>query len=147
MATTMAKRASMPTWFFWAGIALVLWGLMGIAALIAHVSVDEAALAKMPPADAAAFRALPGWFAIDFAIGTIASVLGAVALVRGARWAAPISLIALAALLVQFGYVFVATDTLARQGATAAILPAVIIAAASGQLWLARTGAARGWLR
>ena len=146
MATTMPLPTGRPRWFFWSAVALLLWALIGVAALIAHLLIDEAALGQMPPADAAAFRALPWWFAFDFALGTIASLLGAAALVRGRKNAVQLSLIGLAALIVQFGYVLAFTDLIARKGVGATVLPVLILFVASVQLWLARTASARGWL-
>jgi len=137
----------MPRWYFWAGIALFIWSLAGIAAFVAHLSVDAATLAKMPADDAAGFRALPGWFVYAFALATIPAVLGAVALLARRGWAVPLYALALIGALIQFGYVLGLTDLLARKGASAGVLPAVIVALAIFSLWLARRGVARGWLR
>lgn len=136
-----------PRWFWAAALALLLWSMAGIAAFGAHLSVDDAALARMPADDAAAFRALPNWFVYAFALATLPALLGAVALLARRRWAVPLYALALLGAVVQFGYVLGATDLLARKGAGAAVLPGIIIALALVSLWLARHGQARGWLR
>lgn len=74
-------------------------------------------------------------------------MLGAVALLARRAWAVPLYTAALIGALIQFGYVLGATDLLARKGGGAAVLPAIIIVLGVGSLWLARYGAARGWLR
>jgi hypothetical protein len=139
---TSPKR---PGWFIILVSVLILWGLAGCASFYGQMLMR-------PPMgddwDRAFVAGLPGWFFWDYAVAVIAGLLGSVALLarRGIAW--PLSLLSLVAVVVQFGYVFLATGLLAHKGAVATIpFPAFIIGMAVVQLWLASHARNRGWVR
>lgn len=100
-----------------------------------------------PPGRVAFFRALPAWFAWDYAVATGASLAGAIALLRRSRLAMVLYAVSLAAVVVQFGYVFLATDLIAHKGAAATVpFPAFIAAIGVLQIAVARIALRRGWL-
>jgi len=142
---TTAKR---PGWYIILVGVLILWGLAGCAAFYVHVAYGPAIDPAATDWDRAYFAALPAWFAWDYAVAVAAGLLGSIALLARSRLAGPLYLLSLAAVLVQFGYVFFATGLLAHKGAAATVpFPAFIVAMAILQLWLARYARDRGWVR
>ena len=139
------RDTTAPRWFMPLAILLVLWSLIGCAACFMQVVTGNVPGAA--PEDLALVRAMPLWFNLDYVIATLASLAGAVALVTKSRVALPLFVISSIAVVLQFGYVFAATDSLARKGASAAALPIVIIAIALFEIWLASRARRRGWLR
>ncbi|MEG3049898.1 MAG: hypothetical protein RR792_06910, partial [Thermomonas sp.] len=84
---------------------------------------------------------------VPFAIATIGGVLGSLGLLLGKRWAVPVLLLSLLAILAQFGSIYAITPTWALTGIAGAVLP-LCIALFGLFLWhYARKAAARGWLR
>ena len=145
MAANMRHRA--PAWFRVLAGVLVLWGLLGLWALYMHVTLGPAANPQATDWDRAYYAGLPGWFTPVYAAAVVGGLLGSVALLLRARLALPLYLVSLAAVVVQFGWVFAATDLLARKGAAATVpFPLVILAVALFQLWLARHARRRGWI-
>lgn len=137
-----------PTWFTATAILLLLWALAGVAACAGHVMAGEQMAAAQGEWDVAFFRALPAWFAWDYAVATGASLAGAIALLRRSRLAAVLYAVSLAAVVVQFGYVFMATDLIAHKGAAATVpFPAFIAAMGVLQIAVARLALRRGWVR
>lgn len=136
-----------PRWFVIVATVLLLWALAGVASFAAHVLVGEKLAADQGAWDLAFHRALPAWFAWDYAAATLASLAGAVALlVRSGRavWLYGVSLLAV---VIQFGYVFTATDLLAHKGAAATVpFPAFIVLMGVLQIVLARLAGRRGWV-
>lgn len=136
-----------PTWFKVVAVLLLLWALMGVAACAGHVMAGEQLARAQGEWDLAFFRALPAWFAWDYAVATGASLAGAIALLRGARLAVALYVVSLVAVVVQFGYVFGATDLLAHKGAAATVpFPAFIAVMGAVQIAVARMAAHRGWV-
>ena len=140
-----AKR---PGWFIILVAVLILWGLAGCAAFYVHLEYGPGIDPAATDWDRAYYAALPKWFTWDYAIAVWAGLFGSIALLARSRVAGPLYLLSLIAVLVQFGYVFLATGLLAHKGAAATVpFPAFIVAMAVLQLWLARYARDRGWVR
>ena len=128
------------------GIILLLWNLMGAAAFIMQYSADFSQLAKTDPYTARIFAHMPGWAWTAYAVAVGAGTLGAILLLLRKAAAAPLFLLSVAAVVVQFGYSFLGTDLLSVKGVTAVIFPAVILVIALFQWLYARSMAAKGLL-
>jgi hypothetical protein len=124
---------------------LVLWGLLGCLVFCAHATLSP------QRGDAPSFwnweyyQAVPRWFLVDYAIGVGASLLGSLAMLRRSRKANILYVVSLAAVIVQFGYLF-ATGGLSGP-VQAFVIPAFILGVAIFQIWLAGMATRRGWLR
>ena len=144
MNNTPSQR---PTWFIATAVILLLWALAGVASFAAHVFVGEEMAAKQSEWDLAYFRALPAWFAWDYALATLAALAGAVALLMRSRISVPLYALSLVGVVIQFGYVFAGTDLLAHKGAAATVpFPLFIALMGVVQIVLARMAAKRGWV-
>ena len=140
----MTKR---PGWFMILVVVLILWGLAGCASLWAHVTLGPKIHPQATDWDYAYYAALPVWFVWDYAVAVGAGLLGSIALALRSRWAVALYLVSLIAVVIQFGYVFLATDVLAHKGAAETVpFPAFIVAMAVFQLWLAHSARKRGWI-
>lgn len=129
------------------GTVLLLWNLMGVAALVMQYGADLDQLARTDPDTARAFAAMPLWAWAVYAIAVGAGTLGAIALLMRKAVAASLFLLSLIAVIIQFGYTFLGTDLLHIKGWTAAVFPAVIFLIAVGQWLFARSMAIRRVLR
>ncbi len=145
----MASMNTKPAGWFWAVSALlVLWDAAGVFAFYAHVALGEAGLAAMSNYDRQAYLALPGWFNWAFAAATWPALIGSIALLLRSRFALPLYLVSMVGVIVQFGWVFGATDLIAVKGAAATVpFPLFIFVLAGVQIWFARMATQRGWLR
>ena len=72
--------------------------------------------------------------------------LAALALLFRSVLAVPLAAISIVAILVQFGWLFAATDIIAAKGVFVTYFPAVILAIGVFALWLARRARARRWI-
>jgi hypothetical protein len=141
-------RQSPPRWFAVVATALILWGLAGIFAFYSDVMMNESRLAAMAPYDRQLFEARPGWFIWVYGAAVWAALAGSIALWARRRLARPLYIVSLVAVVIQFGWVFLATDLIAAKGAAQVVpFPVVILAASLFQLWLATRASRRGWLR
>ncbi len=136
-----------PAWFKPVAIVLLLWAIAGVASFAAHVFAGEKMAAEQGAWDLAYYRALPGWFAWDYGVATLAGLAGSVALLMRSRHAVALYVVSLAGVVIQFGYVFLGTDLLLHKGAAATVpFPAFIALMGAVQIAVARTAARRGWI-
>ncbi len=124
---------------------LVLWGLLGCLVFTVHANVSPERAGEPTFWNWEYYQAVPRWFLVDYAIGVGASLLGSLAMLRRSRKANVLYVISLAAVIVQFGYLF-ATGVLSGPLQAFAI-PAFILAVAIFQIWLAGMATRRGWIR
>lgn len=140
---SVAKRLG---WFIILVGVLILWGLAGCASFYAHVQYGPAIDPNATDWDRAYFAALPGWFNIDYATAVGAGLLGSIALLARSKAAGLLYVVSLIAVLIQFGYVFFATDLLAHKSVAMTVpFPAFITAMAILQVWLAGYARDRNW--
>lgn len=93
------------------------------------------------------YAAFPVWYNAVYAVATGAGLLGALALLTRSVLARPLFLNSLVAVIVQFGWLFVATDLIAVRGAANVVpFPVVIAAIAAFGVWLSSDARRRGWI-
>ncbi|QCO66818.1 sugar transporter [Luteimonas yindakuii] len=144
MATTAMKT---PASVWIVGTLALLWNLVGVAAFVMQLAMPAEALQAMPPEQRSVYEATPGWIYLFYGVATIGGVLGAIGLLLRRRWAAPVWLVALVALLLQVVASYAVTPAWTVSGASGLAFPVVLLVIACA-LWLfARHLAERGVLR
>ncbi|SEJ94470.1 hypothetical protein SAMN05518849_1209 [Sphingobium sp. AP50] len=118
---------SAPRSFILIAIAFLLWNLMGVASFVMQYLMDLNALEKSDPGGAKIFAAMPAWLWLDYAVAVLAGTGGAITLLLRRRVAVPLFLLSLIAVVVQFGYVFIATDIIAIKGVVVAMAFPILI--------------------
>lgn len=118
-------------------IALFVWNLVGVAALAFQSTMNLEELARTDPYQAHLFLTMPNWAWAAYAIAVFASVAGSVALLMRKTVAVRMFALSLAAMIVQFGRTFLATDLIAVKGWAATLFPAFLVAIAIFALWFA----------
>jgi hypothetical protein len=135
-----------PKWFRPVGIAALLWNLLGCAAYLSDVMLTPEAVAKMTAAQQALYTARPAWSVAATAIAVWGGAAGCLGLIVRRRWATPLLIASLAALIVQDAWLFVLSGSALEAQPVALVLQGLVLLIAIGLVLLARTAAARGWL-
>ena len=132
---------------FWLVVGLaLLWNLFGLFSFYSHFTATPEVIASWPEAQQQIEAAAPRWIFVAFAIATIAGVFGSLGLLLRKRWAVPLLLLSLLAIVVQFTSHYLTTPTWALTGIGGAMLPLCIGLFGLFLWWYARKAAARGWL-
>jgi hypothetical protein len=132
----MNGASAVPVWFRIVAVLALLWNLYGVYHYLGSVGVLSSAAGEgMGP--------MPSWVVGAFAISVFAGALGSLGLLLLKRWATWLLVISFIAVLAQDLWVF----ALRPGGAPDKVLPLVITLVAALLVWLAMTGAKRGWLR
>ncbi|NDK37900.1 hypothetical protein DT603_03485 [Pseudoxanthomonas gei] len=139
--------ASPRRWTFWviAFIAL-LWNLIGMAFFVMQVRLTPEMLAAMPAAQRAVYAATPAWINIVFGVAVVSGVLGAISLLLKKRWAVPLFLVSLLAIVVQLLGAYAVTPVWQSSGAAGLALPVMLVVIALYLWWYARDAAAKAWI-
>ncbi|RVT40116.1 sugar transporter [Sphingobium algorifonticola] len=133
--------------FYVLAVLALLWNIMGDAAYLMQVTMDLDALARTDPYQARLFAEMPVWVWSAYAVAVWVGTCAAVCLLLRRAIAVFLYAVSLAAVLIQFGYSFGATDLLAVKGVSAAIFPAVIILLTAAQMAYAQHLKKRSWLK
>ena len=144
----MAAGVKPPVWFWIVPILLILWEAMGCYACVLQGRLGVAAMGPVDDWSRQYYAALPVWYNGVYAVATFGGLLGGLALLSRARRATSIFWISFVAIILMFGYAFVATDLIAHKG-LGPVLPFPLFIAAVGafSIWFAGYAAKRGWLR
>lgn len=134
-----------PTWFWIVAVLGLLWELFGVAMYLMHVGVLPNSQ-EMSEAERSLMESSPVWVTGLFAIGVFGGALGTLGLLLRKRWARPLLILSLIAVILQFGGWLLATDAIAVMGPSVFAMPAVIVVVAILLAWLATVGVRRGWL-
>lgn len=139
------SRIRPPVWFRIVAIVLVLWGIVGVFAF--HASFLESVRATMDAYDRKLYDAWPVWYAPVYGVAVWTGLIGSVLLALRRRVARPFFVVSLVAVVVMFGWTFVATDLIAVKGVvTATAFPIAIALTCVFQIWLAGYAERRGWI-
>jgi hypothetical protein len=140
------SATAMPRWASAVSVLLLLWALIGVWSFYNEVTISPEAAAAMPPEQRAMWETMPGWLWVVFAIAVFSALAGAIALLMKRAIAEPLYLVSLIAVVIQFGYVFLAMPVLETIGAAAIPFPAFIFVVTALSYWLARNWKGKGWI-
>ena len=133
---------------FWIiAAAILLWYLLGGAIYIMQATADLDALSRRDPATAEAFRSMPIWAWVAYAMAVWLGTAGAVLLLTRRKAARMFFALSLAGVVGQFAWAFLGHGLIAAKGWSTTVFPAVIFAIGLASLLYARAKAADGTLR
>lgn len=136
-----------PAWYYIVAVVLLLWGAAGVFACYQQFRLGAEAMGPASDYDRALYARLPAWYNYVYAVATGAGFLGAAALLARSALARTLFVISLVAIVVQFGWLFAATDIIAQKGAATVLpFPIFILAVALVQIWFAGLAHRRGWI-
>ncbi len=135
-----------PKWYRPVAIAALLWNLLGCAAYLSDVMLTPEDVAQMSAAQQALYAARPAWSVAATAIAVWGGAAGCLGLIVRKRWATPLLVASLVALVVQDVSLFVLSEAAALTPTVALVLQGLVLVIGVGLVLLARKAAARGWI-
>jgi hypothetical protein len=141
MAT--AARNNPPSWFRLVAIVATLWNAMGVFMYLHSVGVFGDPTAELSAAERVAAESIPPAVMAAFAIGTFAGLIGSLGLLLRKRWAFPVLLVSLTALVVLEGWIVFLSGHRQAFGLT---FPILVTSGALLLAWLASHAGKRSWL-
>ena len=139
-----SESAATPLWFRIAAIIALIWNAFGLIMFLSAVGAFGDPTAGLSDAERAIAANIPGWIMAAFGIGTFTGLACSLGLLLGRRWAWPLLVVSLVALLVLEGYILFFSGAAAVSGVA---IPITVVVGALLLVWLGRHGSRRGWLR
>ena len=136
----------LPVWFWVVAAIALVWNLMGVGAFYSEITISDAALAAMPEVQRELYATTPFWAKAAFAVAVFGGALGSLALLLRKSWSVSFFSASLAAIIAQMGYTIIGANIVAVMGATALIMPGMIIAIGAFLVWFSTRAKSRGWL-
>jgi Na+-transporting methylmalonyl-CoA/oxaloacetate decarboxylase gamma subunit len=136
--------ASPPAWYWLVAVAVLLFEGAGAYLFANSLTLDPAML---PLDQRAVFEATPQWMTIAWGVAIGAGVLGAIGLLIRRRFAEPMLLISLLAVVVQFSGILLVRELRELTPEDHLIVPVVILLLAYAVWQMAKLAKRRGWLR
>ena len=134
-----------PKWYLPVAITALLWNLIGCAAYLMDVMLTPEDIAKMTAAQQAMYAARPAWSVAATAVAVWGGSAGCVGLIMRKRWATPLLIASLVALIVQDASIF-ALNATGKPDPVALVLQGLVLLIGVALVLLARKAAARGWM-
>jgi hypothetical protein len=140
--------ANVPASYWIISTIALIWMAFGVAAWLMDLMMPASALEQMDAAQRELYVTRPQWLFIVYAVAVFGGLTGAVGLLVRRRWAQVALAISLAAIVVQFGFTFLAMDAVKVLGAARALpFPIVIFLIGVFLVWYSGLAQRRGWLR
>ncbi|MBA3666908.1 MAG: hypothetical protein H0W65_04200 [Sphingomonas sp.] len=139
-----AEANAVPGWFWVAAVAVLLWEAVGCFMYVSQVTTDPATL---PLDQRAMWAATPAWMIGAYAVAVWVGLIGAVLLLMRRRLAAPVLLVSLIAVVVQFSALALVPQLRETTSSDMLAVPIFIIIAGYIIWQFAKLSSKRGWLR
>ena len=149
-ALTMAKPSALisPSRRLWlVAVVALVWNLLGVLSFVMTVSASAQMVEALPAAERALHTAMPAWVKVCYGVAVFAGTLGSGLLLLRQRLARPLFVISLVAVVLQMGHALFFSPLLQTAGASAAVMPVLVLLIAAYLAWYAGFAVARGWLR
>lgn len=143
------KTSDKPSIAFWiiAIIALV-WNIMGVVRYVLQAYNTESFRAEFNEEQLALIDSAPAWITGVFAIAVFSGLLGCIFLLLKRKWAIPVFLVSLIAVIIQMGNSFFFTDAIGVFGwVNGLIMPVIVILIAMFLYMYSKIVSGKGWLR
>jgi len=134
-----------PAWFWIVSLLGLLWNLLGVSMYL-MLAYDRPAAAPATAAEQQLQAGMPAWVMGAYAIAVFAGLLGTIGLVVRRRWAKPLLIVSLVAVLVQQLWVLVLSNAVQVMDGTPFVSATVLIVSFF-LVWFAHHADRRGWLR
>lgn len=136
-----------PAWFWIAAVLALAFEGIGASIYLSEVMMSDAQIAALPIDQGAMLAARPSWYYAAFGIAVWVGVAGAVLLLMRRKLAAPLLLVSLIAVVVQFSSIILVPAIRETTPSDALMIPIIVFVACYSIFMLARLANKRGWLR
>lgn len=143
---TTETKVKPPTWFWIVSILALLWNLVGAMAYVGQAYMSAEDLAALSEAERTLFETQPAWVTGAFAVAVWGGTLGCIFLLLRKKWAKPIFVISLIAIIAQMSYSFFMSNSLEVYGPGAMVMPIMILIIGIALILFSNKGISKQWL-
>jgi hypothetical protein len=146
--TTTQHTHKPPAWYWVAAVLALIWNAFGVMAYLGQAFMTDEMKAELTPEQLSLMESTPAWVTAAFAIAVWGGLLGSIALLLRKKWAKPVLLISLLAILVQMSYSFLMTNASEVYGTVQGVVVPMLVVLIGILLYLlAGIAIRRGWMK
>ncbi len=135
------------SWFWVISIVALFWNLMGVGAYLYEAYEKDAMMEQYTEAQRELMSAIPAWVTGAFAMAVFAGAIGCLGLIMRKKWATPVLIISLLAVLSRTIYFFFFTKGTELFGTfEGTVMPIITIVIAGLLVIFSKVSTERGWL-
>ncbi|WP_417445175.1 hypothetical protein [Joostella sp.] len=144
----MSKRDTfrVPIWFWMIAIFSLIWNLTAIGAFVGQMSFSQTSLLAFPVPEQELLKEYPTWLEVVYAVVVFAGILGSLGLLLRKKWAKPLFILSLVAIVVQMSYNLISITSLENFSPEAVILPIFIMFSGLFYVFFSNYSIKRNWL-
>ncbi len=142
----MTTSTTIPGWYKPVTILAFLWNLVGVLAFYMEVFKSDEALALLPEKEQMIHLNMPVWMTLVFFLAVAGGTIGSLGLILKKKWAYPVLVLSLIAVVIQMSYSVLVLDTDRVGGHGSAFMPVLVVLIAVGLVGLSRKASQAGWL-
>lgn len=136
-----------PVWFWIISIVALLWNLAGVFAYLATAYMKDEMMAEYTEAQKELLNGQPSWVMGAFAIAVFGGALGCIALLLRKKWAKPLLMLSLLAVLTRTVYFFFMTNgTEVFSVGEGTVMPILTVIISALLVIFARIASDRKWI-
>jgi len=136
-----------PVWFWIVSILALFWNLMGVMSYLEQAYMTDEIKAQYTADQLTLMEGIPAWVTAAFAIAVWGGLLGCIALLFRKKWAKPLLMLSLIAILIQMAYSFFMTNASEIYGLIpGVIIPLLVIIIGIALVQFARIAEKRNWI-
>lgn len=136
-----------PVWFWIVSILALFWNLMGVMSYLEQAYMTDEIKAQYTADQLTLMEGIPAWVTAAFAIAVWGGLLGCIALLFRKKWAKPLLMLSLIAILIQMTYSFFMTNASEIYGLIpGVIIPLLVIIIGIALVQFARIAEKRNWI-
>lgn len=140
------SRTKPPVWFWIVSILAVLWNIGGVYQYLMQAYKVESFRANFSAEQLEMMDNTPAWVTAAFAIAVFSALLASLGLLLRKKWAKPLFLLSLVAVIVQMVYTYFLSGAEISMDPASTGLTISIIAIALLLYWFAKKSVAKKWI-
>ena len=140
-------KNKIPVWFWIVSTVAILWNIMGVASFFMQIMISDETLQALPINERELYGNYPLWTQIAFAFAVFGGLFGSIALLLRKKYAKPLFLISLAAIIIQMYHHLFMVNSIEVYGTEAWIMPILVFIIGILLVWFSWFCYKKNWIK
>jgi len=140
-------KNKIPVWFWIVSTVAILWNIMGVASFFMQIMISDETLQALPINERELYGNYPLWTKIAFALAVFGGLFGSIALLLRKKYAKPLFLISLVAIIIQMYHHLFMINSIEVYGTEAWIMPILVFIIGILLVWFSWFCYKKNWIK
>ena len=140
-------KNKIPVWFWIVSTVAILWNIMGVASFFMQIMISDETLQALPINERELYDNYPLWTQIAFVFAVFGGLFGSIALLLRKKYAKPLFLISLVAIIIQMYHHLFMINSIEVYGTEAWIMPILVFIIGILLVWFSWFCYKKNWIK